>query len=60
MGVCAQNICYHVAAFVIFFNLICNMSMFLKKCFDLLTPSLGWGGGGGVVGDQNISLLFDK
>ena len=31
MGLCAQNICYHVAAFVIFFHLICNMSMFLKN-----------------------------
>ena len=47
LGVCAQNIWCHVAAFVIFFNLICNMSMFLKKCFDLLTPSLGWGRGSG-------------
>ena len=27
-GVCGQNICYHVAAFVILFNLICNMTMF--------------------------------
>ena len=28
VGVCRQNICYHVAAFVIPFNLICNMAMF--------------------------------
>ena len=55
MGVCAQNFCYHVAAIVIFFNLICNMFMFLKKCFDLLTPSLGWGGG--VVGLRAKYLL---
>ena len=27
-GVCRQNICYHTAAFVIPFNLICNMTMF--------------------------------
>ena len=27
-GVCEQNICYHVAAFMIPFNLICNMTMF--------------------------------
>ena len=27
-GVCGQYICYHVAAFVILFNLICNMTMF--------------------------------
>ena len=26
VGVCEQNICYHAAAFVIPFNLICNMS----------------------------------
>ena len=28
VGVCGQNICYHAAAFVILFNLICNMTMF--------------------------------
>ena len=27
-GCLGQNICYHVAAFVIVFNLICNMTMF--------------------------------
>ena len=27
-GICGGNICYHVAAFVIPFNLICNMTMF--------------------------------
>ena len=27
-GVCRQNICFHVAAFSILFNLICNMTMF--------------------------------
>ena len=27
-GVCWQNISYHVTAFVIHFNLICNMTMF--------------------------------
>ena len=27
VGVCEQNICYHVAAFLIPFSLICNMSM---------------------------------
>ena len=31
MGVCRQNICYHVDTFVISFNLICNMTMFWKK-----------------------------
>ena len=45
-GVCSQNICYNVAAFVIPFNLICNMTMFLeKKNFDLLTPPPGSRGG---------------
>ena len=37
-GVCGQNICYHVAAFMILFNLICKMTM------------LGWVG----VCGQNI------
>ena len=27
-GACGGNICYHVAAFVILFYLICNMTMF--------------------------------
>ena len=27
-GVCGQNFFYHNAAFVIFFNFICNMTMF--------------------------------
>ena len=27
-GVCGQKICNHVAEFVNFFNLICNMTMF--------------------------------
>ena len=27
-GVCGLNICYHVAAFVVPSNLICNMTMF--------------------------------
>ena len=37
MGVCGQNICNHVAAFLILSNLICSM----KLNFDLLTQSLG-------------------
>ena len=28
VGVCEQSICYHVVAFMIPFNLICNMTMF--------------------------------
>ena len=30
-GVCGQNIGYHVAAFLILFNLICNMTMLWKS-----------------------------
>ena len=42
-GICGQNICYHVSAFMIFLNKICNTC--LKKLnFDLLTPSPGPGG----------------
>ena len=29
--VCGQNICYHVAASVVSFNLICNMTIFWKS-----------------------------
>ena len=29
--VCGQNICYHVAASVVSFNLICNMTTFRKR-----------------------------
>ena len=44
-GICGQNICYHVSAFMVFFNKICNTC--LKKLnFDLLTPSPGPEGGG--------------
>ena len=28
VGICGQNICYHVSAYVIPFNLICNMNKF--------------------------------
>ena len=38
-GVCSQNICYHVTAFLILINLI---------YFDLLTLYPGSGGGGGL------------
>ena len=30
-GLCGQNICYHVAAFMFPFNVICNMIMFRKS-----------------------------
>ena len=39
-GVCGQNICYHAAAFVKFFNWICNMTMFWKSwSLTYWTPS---------------------
>ena len=28
VGICGQNIFFHVVSFVILFNLICNMAMF--------------------------------
>ena len=40
LGLCAQNVGYHVAAFVILLNLICNMTMFWKLNYDLLTYDL--------------------
>ena len=46
-----QIICYHVAVFVILFNLISKHDHVLKKFnFDLLTPTAGPGGRGGVCG----------
>ena len=30
-GLCRQNICYHVAAYLIPFNLICNMTLCSEK-----------------------------
>ena len=38
--VCGQNICYHVAASLIGFNLICNMSIFYKSF--ILAPAGLW------------------
>ena len=38
-AVCGQSICYLAAAFVIFFNLICSMTIFWKKMtLDLPDP----------------------
>ena len=43
VGVCRQNICYHVSTIVIPFNLICNMIMFFKKLpFDPDPRIRGW------------------
>ena len=64
MGVCGQNICHHVAALVIPFNLICTMTMFLKKLnFDLLTPppwsgGEGWGSTGKIFSTILLHFLF--
>ena len=44
-GVCRQNICYKVAAFVIRFNLICNS---YEKSWILTFDPHGRGGGGGL------------
>ena len=53
-GVCGQNICYHVAAYVILFNLLCSM---LKKLNSDLIP-WGGGGGGGSVGKLFATMLL--
>ena len=37
-GVCGQNICYHVAAVVVIFNLICNMTIFWKSLILASAP----------------------
>ena len=37
-GFSRQNICYHVAAFVIPFNLICNMTIFWKGLIFISAP----------------------
>ena len=36
--VCGQNICYHVAASVVSFNLICNMTIFWKSLILASAP----------------------
>ena len=54
-----QNICYHVAALAIPFNLIINMVFFLKKLnFNLLTPRVGGAGGGGGGGEGVCRHFF--
>ena len=37
-GVCGQNICHHVAASVVSFNLICNMTIFWKSLILASAP----------------------
>ena len=58
--VCGLNICYQIAAFVIPFHLICNMSMFCKSCMLTHKQGLGGGGGGGVgsVGKIFATMLL--
>ena len=66
-GVCGQNICFHVSALVIPFNLICIMIIYFKLYFDLLTPTPRSGGGGGGLQAKYLvpcccirdSLFFD-
>ena len=50
-----QNICNHVAAFVISFNFICNMAF---SDFDLLTPPRVGGGGGLVKGGCGQNIFY--
>ena len=38
--ICGQNICYHVAACICGFNLICNMTIFRKRFILDLAPPL--------------------
>ena len=49
--VCGQNICYHVAASVVSFNLICNMTTFRKRYSLTFRPHPL---GRGCVCGQNI------
>ena len=51
-----KNICYTVAAFVIPFNLVCNMTMFWKKI--ILTFRRRPQGRGGGVCRQTICYHF--
>ena len=55
VGICGQNICYHVVTFMVPFNLICNMTMSLKKSILTLLPHSIVRGGGGWFCVQNIS-----
>ena len=58
-GGCGQNICYHVAAFVILFNFDMQHDHVLKKLnFDLLTPYPGSGEGVGISWQIFAALLL--
>ena len=49
-GGCGQNICYHVTAFMIAFNFICNMTMFWKSwILSFWPPGLGGRGSAGIT-----------
>ena len=50
---CGQNVCYHIAAFPIPFNLIWNMTMFCKSYIWPFDPRVGGRGRG-----QNICYHF--
>ena len=61
MGICGQNICYDVSAFVIPFNLICNMTMFWKSWILTCWPhpqGRGWGSAGKIYGTMLLHSWF--
>ena len=57
-AVCGQDICYHVAAFVIPFNLICDMTMFWKCCNLTFWPNPP-GSGSGSTGKIFATMLLN-
>ena len=70
VGVLGQNFCSHVAAFIIPFNLICNMTIFWNKWILTFWPQpqgrgvgglvvvVGGGGGGGEVCGQIFDTML--
>ena len=54
----ATNICYSVAAFLILFNLICNMTTCWKCWIPTNWPHPQVGGGGGVCGKIFATMLL--
>ena len=53
----AGKICYHVAAFVVLFNLICNMTMLCKKWILTSLPH-PQGRGGGSAGNHVAAFMI--
>ena len=56
-GVCGKNICYHVRAFVIPYNLICDMTMFWKSWIMTFWPHPIWSGAGLGLGGS-VDLIY--